>query len=62
MQYELSEQEVRHMEKYRALNAASQGATELFMERVAHGLSKRKTPTARVGQPGPGTVKKSYPS
>lgn len=36
MQYELSEQEVRHMEKYRALNAASQGATELFMERVAH--------------------------
>lgn len=35
MQYELSEQEARHIEKYRALNLASQGAVDLFMDRVS---------------------------
>lgn len=35
MQYELSDQEVQHIEKYRALSSASQGAVDLFMERVA---------------------------
>ena len=35
MQYELSEQEARHIEKYRALDLASQGAVDLFMDRVA---------------------------
>ena len=36
MQYELSTLEVQHMEKYRALNQASQGAVDLFMERISH--------------------------
>lgn len=35
MQYELSDQEAQHIEKYRALSPASQGAVDLFMERVA---------------------------
>lgn len=34
MQYEPSAQEAWHIEKYRTLNTASQGAVDLFMERV----------------------------
>lgn len=33
MQYELSEQEARHMEKYRALNSAEQNMVDEFLDR-----------------------------
>lgn len=33
MQYNLSEQEARHMEKYRALNPAEQDMVDKFLER-----------------------------
>lgn len=35
MQYELSDQEARHIEKYRALSPAGQGAIDLFMKRIS---------------------------
>lgn len=35
MQYELSEQEIQHIEKYRLLTRVGQGAVDIFMERLA---------------------------
>lgn len=34
MQYELSEQEIQHIEKYRLLTEIGQGAIDMFMERL----------------------------
>lgn len=34
MQYELSEQKILHIEKYRLLTDIGQGATNMFMERL----------------------------
>lgn len=34
MQYELTEQEARHMDRFRALTPTGQGALELFMDRL----------------------------
>lgn len=34
MQYELTEQESRHIDRFRALTPASQGALDMFMDRL----------------------------